>query len=956
MADLSVQASFNSGEWNPALFARVDLTKYRSGAALLSNWFVDYRGGASTRVGTRYVVQAKISSSPVRLIPFQATFSVGYILELGQQYMRFIFQGSPVLETGLAITGATQANPCVITVPGNAYNVGDDVFISGIVGMTQLNGRYFQVKAVAGNNVTLGDLNGNNINSTGYTAWSSGGTVGRLYTIPTPWAASDLALLKFAQQQNQMIMCHPNYNTQVLTLLGATNWTLSNLSVGATISSPGGGFGTSTAKVGSASYSYTVTSIDGSGQESVQSNVIGIFNIAQINTYPGSNKIQWAAQPGAVAYNIYESESSFFGVIPNGVQYGFIGTTKGTSFIDTNIAPDFSQTPPVAQNPFAGAGIAFITVTAPGSYSTVPSVTTSGGSPLVPATLQAELHVQGTPPITVAGTGFAVGDNVYFSNVLVVQVQAIGAGGSVTAITVLNPGSVTSGTTPTNPMAMISTSGTGTGLTISPSWGVGAVIIINAGVGYGSTPTINFSTGAATATATLQAASNGNPAVPAFFQQRLVLAAPNGAPQTFYMSQPGAYFNFNITDPVQSDNAITGTLVANTLNTIKAIVPSTAGMLILTDKASWIVNGGASGTAVTPTSIVANAQSWVGANDVPPIVSNYDVLYVQSKGSAVRDLTFNIYFNVFTGTDITIIASHLFYGYTIKEWCWAEQPFYLVWAVRSDGTMLTLTFLKDQEFLAWTHSTTGQQAGQGNGKFQSVATITEPTSTAGTIDAVYTVVQRTVNGNTVQYIERFAERSFPNGLASAWTVDCGLQYTGSATLAFQGAEQLAGLTVTGLAQDNLGNVTIITPFTMPVTGFFTLPAPGGGATGYTQVTIGLSYVCDLQTLPLDLGSGPTIQGKVKKIPNVDVRVKDTLGLQIGGSFSTLTNMKDLIQGNVSSMLTGQPIQVVNGLYTGDARTILDPSYTVPGQYCIRQPNPYPASVLGVIPEFSIGDG
>ena len=56
-------------------------------------------------------------------------------------------------------------------------------------------------------------------------------------------------------------------------------------------------------------------------------------------------------------------------------------------------------------------------------------------------------------------------------------------------------------------------------------------------------------------------------------------------------------------------------------------------------------------------------------------------------------------------------------------------------------------------------------------------------------------------------------------------------------------------------------------------------------------------------------------------------------------------MKDLVRGNVSSMLTGQAVQVVTDLVTGDAKTFLSPTYTVPGQYCITQPNPYPATVL-----------
>jgi hypothetical protein len=103
-------------------------------------------------------------------------------------------------------------------------------------------------------------------------------------------------------------------------------------------------------------------------------------------------------------------------------------------------------------------------------------------------------------------------------------------------------------------------------------------------------------------------------------------------------------------------------------------------------------------------------------------------------------------------------------------------------------------------------------------------------------------------------------------------------------------------------------------------------------------------------LALDLGE-PTIQGKRKKIPAVTARVKDTLGLQIGTTLNTLVSMKDLTLGNIGS----QTNQQVTNLVTGDARTNIDPDWQEPGQYYFQQPFPLPASILGVIPEITVGD-
>lgn len=949
MSDLKIQPSFNTGEWSPKLFARVDLAKYRTGAALLENFFIDYRGGASTRPGTKYIIQCYNSTSAVRLIPFQAAFRIGYVLEFGNLYMRPLIDGAPVLETPFSIIAATKANPAVLTVVGHNYAVNQWIFVTGVGGMTQLNNRYFKIIAVVGNNISLADLNGVPINSTSYGTYTTGGFTRRVYQITTPYTSADLALLKYAQNISDLIICSPNYPPHVLRLNTATNWTIAPITFGTTAVTTGftGALVDFPAPaVGDPAvsrYSYIVTSVDSAGQESAASVPIVLGPTYDIRTIAGTIQLNYAAAAGAVAYNIYRANISYNGPVPIGAAHGYMGTATGLSFVDSNIAPDFSQTPPIPKSPFNnanGQGVSFVTVTAPGTYTTVPGVSFTGASSAIAASASASLGVQGTPTVGVGGTGYVVGDRVGFTNGVVLVVASV-AGGTVTAWEPMtNPqagrGAVTSGSTPANPVVQTSTSGVGTGATANLVWGVNLVNVTVSGAGYVSVPTVTFSSGAAAATATLAPASDGYPTVPTFFQQRLILAAPLGAPQTFYMSQPGSYYNFNVSSPTQATDSITGSLVSGQLNTIKSMVSQPTGLLILTDRASWLVNGGGAGTAVAPDATVANAQSFNGASDVPPIIANFDILYVQSKGSIVRDSSYNIYANIFTGTDISVISSHLFTGHTVTEWAWAEEPFKVVWGVRNDGVMLLLTFLKEQEFIGWTHCLT-------DGDFKSVAVVTEGTAT-GDVDAVYTVVERNINGFVVKYIERIAEREFPNGVEDAWCVDAALQYVGVPTTTFSNAEHLAGETVTGLADG-----VIIPPFVMPANGQFILGTPA------SKVTVGIGYTCNLQTLPIDLGE-PTIQGKVKKIPDVTVRVSETLGLDIGPSFTQLTPMKDLIRGNVSKMLTGLESQVVTGLVTGDANTLLPANaYTVPGQYCIRQSKPYPASVLGVIPNITVGN-
>jgi len=76
-------------------------------------------------------------------------------------------------------------------------------------------------------------------------------------------------------------------------------------------------------------------------------------------------------------------------------------------------------------------------------------------------------------------------------------------------------------------------------------------------------------------------------------------------------------------------------------------------------------------------------------------------------------------------------------------------------------------------------------------------------------------------------------------------------------------------------------------------------------------------------------------------------LSQTRGLSYGQTFNNLTPIKEFSQGQV----LGSTISLV----TGDERVIMDPLWDVPGQICLQQDNPLPATVLGVIPEITVGD-
>lgn len=88
--------SFASGELSPRLMGRTDSPKFTSGCEIMENFIALPHGGALRRGGTRYINEVKNSAHGTRLIPFEYSVTQTYVLELGDNYMRFYTKSNGV--------------------------------------------------------------------------------------------------------------------------------------------------------------------------------------------------------------------------------------------------------------------------------------------------------------------------------------------------------------------------------------------------------------------------------------------------------------------------------------------------------------------------------------------------------------------------------------------------------------------------------------------------------------------------------------------------------------------------------------------------------------------------------------------------------------------------------------------------------------------------------------------
>lgn len=252
------------------------------------------------------------------------------------------------------------------------------------------------------------------------------------------------------------------------------------------------------------------------------------------------------------------------------------------------------------------------------------------------------------------------------------------------------------------------------------------------------------------------------------YQQRLIVGNSENNIELLELSEAGDDSQFNTSSPIVAGSAFSFALNGRGSNAIKHIL-DVNGLVVMTSNGEWVIAGDANGS-ITPTTPNPKQGSYNGASKVRPLIVGQNALYVHNSNTVIRDLRFDFDSNGYAGIDLVEYAAHIFKDTTVKDWCYQKSPDSNVWVCMEDGRSAVLTYIPERKMVAWC---TVDSLG---GTIESLRAIPE-----SGVDRVYAIVNRTVNGGTVRYLERMADRSVTDPVVDYKFLDSFITYDGRNT-------------------------------------------------------------------------------------------------------------------------------------------------------------------------------
>ena len=478
------------------------------------------------------------------------------------------------------------------------------------------------------------------------------------------------------------------------------------------------------------------------------------------------------------------------------------------------------------------------------------------------------------------------------------------------------------------------------------------------------------------------------------------------------MSRTGDFHNFGYSDPNKDDDGIEFLIASRQVNQIRHLV-SLRELLAMTSGAEIAITG-SSDSGITPANVSAAEQSYFGCSDVIPAIYANTALYIQARGGKLSTLAYNYVSDGFQPQDVSVMSSHLLRGFTIQDQAFALAPNGVLWMARNDGMLLGFTFLPDQQVFGWSwHDTDGEVesvASVPEGDEDALYLIVKRTINGATRRYIERMATRQLTkfGSGDYWFDRAffvdcgltydgrrggsavllngVDWKYPEQLTlsvSTSTFNSGM--VGRSVIMYGGGDEtsigdvltvkitsyasptvvmvepqtvvpaslrgipatrwgLAATTISGLSHLEGKTVSIlgdgnVVPQQVVTGGSVTLDSP-------TLVAhIGLPITADFETLDITLQNNQSFLGNKKRINQVVVLCQESRGIFAGPDADHLDEFKQRAGENY-----GEPIE----LLTGRAEMDIQCQWDSNGRLFIRQSDPLPLTILGVMPNVQAG--
>lgn len=399
--------------------------------------------------------------------------------------------------------------------------------------------------------------------------------------------------------------------------------------------------------------------------------------------------------------------------------------------------------------------------------------------------------------------------------------------------------------------------------------------------------------------------------------------------RTVWTSVAGDYENMSPDDVGQQtdESSIVVSPASGEANAIRWVQAADA-LLVGTAGGEFAIGPQTTTDPLGPANVKATIQSSFGGRALPTPRIGDSVFFVDKTGRRLREVRYSVDTATYQAADMTVLAEHVTEG-GLVDLCWQQSPESILWAVRSDGVLVGLTYEKEQNVYAWHPHPMG-----GDAVVESITCIPAPD---GTQDDLWLAVRRTIGGATLRTVERM-ERPYRAGddRRDALYVDCGLSYSGAPVSSVSGLDHLEGQTVAVVVDGAMHPPRVVT------SGAISLQIAG------SHIMAGLPYLGRLRTMRLEGGSQEgSGQGKTGRITKVTTRLINSLGGKVGPNWDTMDRLQ-MRRG--STPMDGPP-----DLVSGDVLTSWPGGYETDLYVCIEQDQPFPFAVAAIIPSYQRQD-